>query len=249
MEEQIKILFEEMKQELQKQVTIMTENVTKTISATMDEKLKPLVEENKALKQEITTLKNKVQILEKQSRRNNIILHGIAETEKNITELMELVVENLNKNKAKLENFDKWEISRVQRLGNKNDKNMRPILISLTLAWRKIELLTNNKMFPENVYITEDFPKDVLVRRNELKAKLKEEINKGKIAYIRYDKLIVKNKISEKRKRAPSTSPKNIDADKIDIQEKTTPVAKFSKVDAFEKMRKRSTSTTERHNN
>lgn len=66
-------------------------------------------------------------------------------------------------------------------------------MITVTLVWRKIELLKNKKLFPENIYITEDFPKEVLLKRKELRKQKEEEIINGKIAFIRYDNIIIKD--------------------------------------------------------
>lgn len=217
MEKQLEMVLQKMnenmneiKEEFRMQTTTLTSDMIKTI----EEKLKPLVEENEKLHIEVTTLKKKVQSLEKEVRKNNVILHGIEESEKNNTELLQLVLDTFNiarKNNA-MEEFDKWEISNVQRLGKKQDKKRRPILVKLTLGWRKIDILRNNKSFPENAYVTEDFPKEILQIRKELKQKQQEETKKGNVAFIRYDKIIIKNKEnqeknSEKRKRSPSKTP------------------------------------------
>ncbi|GBP47410.1 High-affinity choline transporter 1 [Eumeta japonica] len=60
---------------------------------------------------------------------------------------------------------------------------------------------------------TEDFPKEVLAKRKALQEKLKEERKKGKIVFLKYDKLVVKENesIKEKRKRETSSSPHSSD--------------------------------------
>lgn len=213
MEKQIQLLLEkmnEMKIEFKKQTIALTESV----STTIDEKLKPLVEENLKLRNEVAVSNKKLHHLDREIRKNNIILHGVEEKEKKGSELMELVLNILN-NVSKdigLDEWDKWEISKIRRLGKRDDNKRRPILITLTLAWRKLDLLRNNKNFPPKVYVTDDFAKDVLKIRKELKIKQQEELRNGKIAILRYDKLIVKdqhnnNKGNEKRKRLPTKSP------------------------------------------
>ncbi|XP_063391796.1 uncharacterized protein LOC134677293 [Cydia fagiglandana] len=199
MDSQTEMFLQIVRQELKAQTTILT--------ATMDEKLKPLAEENKILTDEVTKLKTKVHNLERDIRKNNIILHGLEETEENSSELMELVIETLNSvgKGTKIHEFDKWEISDVRRLGKKQEQKRRPVLMKLTLAWRKIEILKNNKYLPENIYATEDFPKDILQIRKELKQKQKEEIEKGNVALLKYDRIIIKgkenpDKSKEKRK-------------------------------------------------
>ncbi|XP_059055805.1 uncharacterized protein LOC131849708 [Achroia grisella] len=194
------ITLDQLREELHKQTT--------EISKTIDEKIQPLIIENKELKQEVQSLKVKILEMEKQTRKNNIILHGVTEKEENYTELQELVVETLNKLSVEtaLQEWDKWELSRVQRLGKKKESKIRPILITLTLTWRRTEILKNKSKFPKNIYVTEDFPKDILLKRKELKIKMKEEIAKGKI-YISYDKLVVHETQKDKRKRSESCSP------------------------------------------
>ncbi|XP_045450800.1 uncharacterized protein LOC123659644 [Melitaea cinxia] len=85
----------------------------------------------------------------------------------------------------------------------------------------------------KEVYVTEDFPKEILERRRELQPKLKEERAKGNFAYIKYDQLIVKegNINKEKRKREQSTSPENYNCAKKLVSD--TPSIKENMVNSF----------------
>jgi hypothetical protein len=172
--------------------------------------------------------------------KNNIILHGIKETEQSYTQLMEIVVSTLDEvsEKAGKDKWDKWEVSSAQRLGRKTNNKIRPLLITITLAWRKWEILSNNKHFKSGTYATDDFPKEVLEKRKELKKEMQEATKNGKIAKLRYDKLIIIDKPSEKRKRPPSSSPttgRN--------ETKNTP-NKINRVNAFEVMRQKPSTST-----
>lgn len=191
MDKQMETLFEKIKQEMEKQITSLTSKI--------DKKLEPVLEENRELKKEVSFLKSKITSLEKATRKNNFVLHGVIENEKGTTGLLDLVLEILNilNQNTKSDKWDKWEISHVQRLGAKRERKNRPILVTVTLAWRKIEVLRNNKHLPDKIFATEDYPKEVLQKRKDLKLKMKEEIEKGNIAYIRYDKLIVKEANNE----------------------------------------------------
>lgn len=217
-----------------------TSSITSSITSAIEEKLNPLVEENLKLNSEVSTLKMKISKLEREVKKNNILLHGLEETEKNNNELMTLVVDFLNKivTERGIREFDMWEISEIQRLGKKEDNKRRPILVKLTLAWRKLEILRNNKYFPASTYATEDFPKEVLKIRKELKQQQQQERKNGNLAIIRYDKLIIKGKINqekgiEKRKRAPSNSPPQSNND--DSPQPKAP-NKINKTNAFEYM-------------
>lgn len=224
MEKQLERLFEkmenmdakmnEMREEFKLQINIQTEKIAAECATTIEKATKLLLEENKEIKNEVSTLNAKVRALEKDVRKNNLILHGIKETEQNYQELQKIVLETFNtvSTEVGLEEFDKWELNDVYRLGKKQDKKCRPILVKLTLTWRRLDLLRNNKRFPTGSYVTEDYPRDVLKTREELKTKLKEEIKKGNSAKIRYDRLVIKEKSdpdhpTEKRKRSPSKSP------------------------------------------
>ncbi|GBP11665.1 hypothetical protein EVAR_77788_1 [Eumeta japonica] len=94
----------------------------------------------------------------------------------------------------------------------------------------------------KNIYVTEDFPKEVLAKRKALQEKLKEEMKKGKIVFLKYDKLVVKENEStkEKRKRETSSSPHSSDL-QLKNQQTSMPF-KVNRTNAFDLMRNRSNS-------
>lgn len=234
--------MKEVKEEFNKQTTNLMEKFTANVALTIEEKLKPLVQENANLKKEVTTLKNKISNLERETKKNNIILHGIEDKEESQYELLDVVIKFLNETgKGRMDEFDKWEISDARRLGKKVDGKKRPILVKLTLAWRKVEILKNNKNFPENTYATEDFPKEILKIRKELEQKRKAEIEKGNRAFILYDKLIIKpqEKEKEKRKRSPTNSPVNLNDNNNDNTKRGLEAPnKINKTNAFEHLQR-----------
>lgn len=98
MDMHMEIILAKMEEQFQKQTNIIMENLTINLLHTFDEKLKPLVNENQDLKLEVNMLKEKIKNLERNTRKNNIILHGIKETEKSYTELQNFVLKVLNSN-------------------------------------------------------------------------------------------------------------------------------------------------------
>jgi hypothetical protein len=207
----LKKIEEKMEQQSEKQVEMITKNLTENFAQMIDEKLNLLAIENQNLKKEIDGLTVKVNILERETRKSNLIIHGLPEQEKNNNELMESIITTLNilSNNAELDPWDKWEISKCHRIGKKSNEKKRPVLISPTLAWRRTQILKNNRKFPDGVHATEDMPREVLNKRRELRPELLERLKEGKVAFIKYDRLIVKEKedTNEKRKRSPSDSP------------------------------------------
>lgn len=69
----------------------------------------------------------------------------------------------------------------------------RPILVSFTNIWKRDEIIRNKQRF-SNIYVSEDFTKEVLEKRKLLQVQLKEERSKGNIAYLKYDKLVIKQR-------------------------------------------------------
>lgn len=70
--------------------------------------------------------------------------------------------------------------------------------------------MKNKPNLPQGINIKEDYPKEILDKRKQLQPQVEEEIKKGNIAYIKYDKIIVKKpkENRDKRKRETSDSPK-----------------------------------------
>ncbi|CAF4842574.1 unnamed protein product [Pieris macdunnoughi] len=186
------------------------------------EKLSPVIAENQKLKEEVKIFQTRVQNLEREARKNNVILHGIAETEKNTAELWKNAIDVLNETARRSEGvrqWDHWEISNLRRLGKKN--------------WKQ------NKTNPGYSFFN---------MAKGLKQKKEQEEKNGKIAFIRYDKLIVKEKEStySKRKHSQSKSPsENKQQHKNDI----TAPKKVNKTYNIFRSRANSTSGLGEHNN
>lgn len=233
MEGQFKILFDQMKIEMEKQ--------TDTIFEKMNEKLEPLIEDNKIMKNKIEMLEKKIDYLEKEKKKNNILLFGLEEKESSSLELLQEIKKKI---KSDLNiTLDANDVSKVYRIGLRNADKIRPALIGFTNSWKKTEILKMRKSL-KDVYVTEDFPREILEKRRELKPKLIEERAKGNIAYIKYDKLVVKegnsNPNNEKRKRDPSTSPANQNQAKKAVNR--TSATKEMRKNAFDLMRSKSNS-------
>lgn len=231
MEGQFQILFEQMKIEMAKQTNIIFEK--------MNEKLEPLIEDNKIMKMKIEKLEKKIEYLEKEKKKNNILVFGLEETEKSSLELFQQMQEII-KEKLKI-TLESNDVSKIHRIGLNKENKIRPVLIAFTNNWKRSEILKKKKSLKE-IYVTEDFPKEVMEKRRELKPKLMEERAKGNFAYLKYDQLIVKEGYpnKEKRKRDQSTSPEQqSQAKKL---ANTASGTKEKRKNAFDLMRPRSNS-------
>ncbi|GBP28948.1 hypothetical protein EVAR_83847_1 [Eumeta japonica] len=112
---EMSLLFDKLKAELDQQTIQITENITKTVLKVVDEKIQPIIAENERLTREVEKLNKQLQNLDVNARKNNIILHGIPEpsTEK-YEDLNALVIKTITDLDVPLENS---EINKVQRLG------------------------------------------------------------------------------------------------------------------------------------
>ncbi|XP_022835700.1 uncharacterized protein LOC111363135 [Spodoptera litura] len=205
MNDQFQLLFDNMKLEMQKQTAELTESITKNLMDRMDEKLTPIIEENQQLKQKIKDLEKELEYLKKEKKDNNIIIFGLEEGEISRTDLFEGVKATLKEDLNI--NMEQFEVNKLYRLGKKKVQNKpRPVLCSFINTWKKDEIMKNRKNL-KNIYITNDYSKEVLEARKALLPRLKEEREKGNIAFLKFDKLVVKEINAEKRKREPTTSP------------------------------------------
>lgn len=246
MSEDMLRLFQMMKVELEKQTATITQNISDALMLSIEEKIQPIIEENKLLKSEVDILNKKIKYLDNMNKKNNIILHGVKEKENSYEGLLNIIKDILLTLNVKIENN---EINKYYRLGKKQEGNKdRPILICFTSYHKKVEILKNKRKTPQKIYITEDFSKETLEMRRNLKQQLKEERDKGNEAFIKNNKVIVKGRSeAEKRKREVSTSPKCIHTPPHPSEGKNIIIpSKLHKADAFAYMRARSYSLSEK---
>ncbi|XP_068620641.1 uncharacterized protein [Battus philenor] len=203
----IALLLEKMEEKMKQQTLEITTAVTKSVMEGIDKKLKNLTEENEALKTKVATLEQKLNWIEKDKRKNNLVFYGIDEMGRTENELVNYIKEIIIKTGT---HMDSQEISNIYRIGQKVKNKNRPVVVTITTTWKKHIILKNKSKFPAGLYVNKDFPKEVLETRKQLQGQVKEERQKGNIAYINYDKLVVRkttDKNREKRKRGESGSP------------------------------------------
>lgn len=230
-----------MKIEMQKQNAELTESLTETIMDRMDEKLSPIIEENEKLKQKVSNLEKEVEYLKREKKSNNITIFGLEESEMSTSELFQSVKENLKEDLNMT--IEENEVNKIYRLGkNKVENKPRPVLCSFINGWKKDEIMKNRKSL-KKIYISEDYSKEVLEKRKALQPQLLEERKKGNTAFLKYDKLIVKEPNTDKRKREPSTSPQSFSITQPKKQQTLSSI-KANRINAFDVMRSRANSLT-----
>ncbi|KAK9889483.1 hypothetical protein WA026_004761 [Henosepilachna vigintioctopunctata] len=90
----------------------------------MDEKLIPIVEENKELNIRVDTLEKEIETLKRARRNNNIVVFGIEEKEKSTIELLRELKENIKEDL----NIDivNNEVNKIHRIGKKDPECNKP---------------------------------------------------------------------------------------------------------------------------
>lgn len=190
---------------INKNMETMETNITVNINKNIDEKFTNLQLEVDELREKTDIQDRKIENFDRQLRRKNILLFGVAEEERSYKELEEIVLHIITETMEI--DCTQREIELVKRIGRKSVKP-RPILVSVTTMGRKIELLQNkHKLEKTGCYIKEDFTKKVLETRKSLQEALSKELEKGNRAFLKQDKLVILN--NKPNKRALSASPKS----------------------------------------
>ena len=137
------------------------------------------------------------------SRRNNIIFHGIPESQDEDKLVCMRKVKEFIKDKCKL--TDKFEIEAAHRLGREKPGNIgsaaqkpRPMIAKFLNRGEKEAVMKTKAQLPADVGMTNDFPREIRLGRKQLIPRMLEEKN-GKQAFIVYPcRLIVDGREVEK---------------------------------------------------
>ena len=132
--------------------------------------------------------------LEKDVKRRNVIIYGVSDDKHERYEAREeKVIEILRGigSSVTIENVDS-----TNRLGIFKDNNNRPILVRfITERAKKMVLSKAKNLKGKDIWINEDYTTKIQHERKLLVPKLKEMREKGYKAYIKYNQLIVDDKV------------------------------------------------------
>lgn len=153
--------------------------------------MKQVKEENKRLKEKVDDQGERIINLEREVRKRNLVMRGIldkeGEKEGETRDKVSAVMQKIGVN------FDiKEELDEVRRIGKYNPQKKRPVLIKLTREATRARILRNTKVLKgTEIWIDEDYPKEVQEERRRLIPHMKEARERGYRAQLRYNKLIV----------------------------------------------------------
>lgn len=166
------------------------EKELKQCSKIYEEKVAELEGKVDKLEQENTKLKQKIGIIERRLRQNNIIIHGIPEIEQETTSLIsEKIITVFEDNIGIV--IDSTDISNIYRLGANKDKK-RPLLLTLSSQIKRSEVFRNcKKLKGSGISITEDLDEESLKERRILVKHLREARQANKFAKLKGNKLYI----------------------------------------------------------
>ena len=143
--------------------------------------------------------------MENQSRRNNLRIDGISEASGETWSQTEDKVRKTLTDKLKIppEQASAMEIERAHRISRKpghtgrpGDRDTKPKTIVVKFAkFKDRDLILKQAKLekPKGLFLNEDFSQRVMDKRKELIPKMKQAREEGKIAYLAFDRLVVKS--------------------------------------------------------
>ena len=161
-------------------------------------KLEDVNKELDKISKDLASHSQKMEYLENQSRRNNIRVNGIPESDNETWEDAEAKVKRAIKENLDLD-VDIERARRVERRkaksGQANQNQPRTIVCRLR-DWKQREqvLRKARREKPTDIYISEDLQPETLQKREPKIPKLKAAKQAGKIAYFVLDRLVICDK-------------------------------------------------------
>ncbi|KAJ3646487.1 hypothetical protein Zmor_024073 [Zophobas morio] len=153
--------------------------------------LKTIKKENEELKITIAEQGERLENLEKETRKRNIVIKGLEDTAVESTGDLQMKIEELIARIGVSLNGS-LDTNETFRLGKFREGKIRPILVKLQSFDKKIEIYKKAKKLKDsNIWIDDDVTKTVQDIRRRLVPHLKVARQNGKKAFLKYDQLII----------------------------------------------------------
>uniref|UniRef100_A0A1Y1KNT7 L1 transposable element RRM domain-containing protein n=2 Tax=Photinus pyralis TaxID=7054 RepID=A0A1Y1KNT7_PHOPY len=147
--------------------------------------------ENEQLKSTVAQQNYRIGYLEKEIKRNNLVIQGVTEADDETNIQLKEKMETILRDMGTPITFEA-EIQELHRIGIKHANKTRPIFMKMRNYETKVKVMKSTKELKgTQIYITEDFPKHVMEERKVLSKHLKKAREMGHRAFMKYNKLIV----------------------------------------------------------
>ena len=178
--------FDKMEEKLE----AVTEKMEKTIEDQTEIK-----KENVRLARQVRDLEDKLSYLEGQSKRNNLVFHGIPEEKEETWDDCEAAVRKILEEKMDME--EAWRdtdiaIERAHRIGRFSKGRTRPIIVKFANYKHKNNVFKDKSKLQGSDYrIQEQFSDKIMQERKSFQPMIEKAIKEEKSFFVRYNKLII----------------------------------------------------------
>lgn len=157
----------------------------------INKELESLKLSNIKLEKENDVLKNKLLLLERKTRKYNLVIYGLEESEREVKEDVLEVLSNIIQIQCTPSNFRD-----IYRIGKKVEGQIRPIVIEVLNYQLKLDILINaraksNELKRCKIFISQDYCPEDYQKRKFLAKHLKAAKEKQYKAFIKGDTLVV----------------------------------------------------------
>lgn len=192
--QEMKRMLEDMKREMA-QGFRKTEDMVKMVNSVVD-RIQDMEVAWGTMEDRVRWLEEKVDYLENQSRRNNIVLYGVGEEEDESWDMTSEIVRHVIRQTGVAMN--ERDIERAHRVGH--GRYPRPIVCKLAHYKVKEEIIRSARFLRgTGVAISEDHSRRVREERAFLKRHLIDARKQGARAFIRFDKLVINGRVRSRR--------------------------------------------------
>lgn len=152
-----------------------------------------LKEENEVLKKENSELKNRMNTLERQNKKYNIVVYGLCEEQNEQDDTQKFL--DLAKHELEID-YSLTDFRSIRRIGKKTKNNNRPLSVEcMTQTQKKIFLDKSEKLKDKKIYISNELSQADYQQRKNLYINLKRAKDLGLDAKIKGNALFI-NSIS-----------------------------------------------------
>ncbi|CAH1116244.1 unnamed protein product [Phaedon cochleariae] len=214
-------------EEILKQIKNMESKIDDKLNAMHDDlrniKLENLQikKENRDLKQEQMRHQVRIDDIEREIRKKNLIIYGIKEERDNPNENLRKIVKDIA-SRIEIGINEREDVADISRMGKSIDNKDRPIMVELKSGSLRNEMLREaKKLKGTGVFLSEDFSKHIQEQRKILKEEMKQARQRGHKANLNYNRLYingdsytVESLTLNKQMRAGNVAKENIPLDK-----------------------------------
>ncbi|CAG9814658.1 unnamed protein product [Phaedon cochleariae] len=169
-------------------------NEIKQLRSEFSHEVENINEKINSLQLESDKLKSKVCNLEKKSKKYNLVVYGIKETEPNpIKQVLEIINNTIEVN------CDIKDLRDTYRVGRLKEGSIRPIICEVVNYQLKQEILIQSKthwsvLKQRQIYFSHDYPEDEYKKRKFMNERRKEALARNTPAFFRKNVLVINGK-------------------------------------------------------